>query len=139
MPLELTHEHHLEPSEARARVEALVRDLAAQVQATYRWEGNTLVFVRTGLEGRVEVTERLLRLRLERRAWLPVPEAWLRQQIVTELHRHFPPANASPAPPPPASQPDAPVADLAAALLQGNVEGFTRHLLSGVRRFFGLP
>lgn len=135
MSVELQHAHHLERAQARIRVEALVRDLQAQVPLACRWEGDTLVIWHSGLHGQIEVTDTLLHLRLHRRAWLPVSEAWLRAQVEAELRRHFPPPE--PLPPPPAETPaSSPAIDLAAALMQGDLEGLSRRLLRQLRRLF---
>jgi putative polyhydroxyalkanoate system protein len=135
MSFELQHAHHLDRAQARSRVEALVRDLQAQVPLTCRWEGDLLVISHSGLHGHIEVTDALLHLRLHRRAWLPVSEAWLRAQVEAELRRHFPPPE--PLPPPPANASASnPAIDLAATLLQGDIEGLSRRLLRQLRRLF---
>ena len=53
-PHTLDHEH------AREKVDRLAEDLAARYQVDYGWEGDELVFRRSGVNGRIHVEPSML-------------------------------------------------------------------------------
>jgi putative polyhydroxyalkanoate system protein len=53
--IHIERRHALGREAARAQVEQIALDLKRQLQADYAWEGDTLVFKRSGASGTIEV------------------------------------------------------------------------------------
>lgn len=51
--IDIRHAHRLPPEQARAAVEDAVATLGRRYGLDFRWEGDTLHFVRPGVEGRI--------------------------------------------------------------------------------------
>lgn len=54
--IDIRHAHHLPPDRARDAVERAVVTLGQRHGLDYRWEGDTLHFVRPGVDGRIVLT-----------------------------------------------------------------------------------
>jgi putative polyhydroxyalkanoate system protein len=58
--IDIHHSHTKTPEQAREAVEDVARKLAERFDFEYRWEGDTLKFSRSGVDGRIRLTpERL--------------------------------------------------------------------------------
>lgn len=55
--IHLKHHHRLTRDEARKRVEAIADDLKREYNMDYSWNGDTIVFRRTGASGTVCLTD----------------------------------------------------------------------------------
>jgi putative polyhydroxyalkanoate system protein len=53
--IDIQHVHALSPGAARQAVEDAIVKLGHKVGLDYRWEGDTVHFVRPGVEGRIEL------------------------------------------------------------------------------------
>ena len=53
--IHIRRKHNLDNTEAKARVEEIAKDLKGKLGASYRWEGDSLRFKRTGASGSIEV------------------------------------------------------------------------------------
>ncbi len=62
--LHIRQPHGLPPEAVRARVEHLAQALQSQWDMDYRWEGDRLLFRRSGAEGYIEVGENYVALSL---------------------------------------------------------------------------
>jgi putative polyhydroxyalkanoate system protein len=54
--IDIRHAHSLPPAAARQAVEDAVVKLGKKVGLDYRWEGETVHFIRPGVEGHIELT-----------------------------------------------------------------------------------
>ena len=54
--IDIRHAHSLPPAAARQAVEDAVVKLGKKVGLDYRWEGDTVHFIRPGVEGSIELT-----------------------------------------------------------------------------------
>ncbi|AYC34628.1 polyhydroxyalkanoic acid system protein [Pseudomonas cavernae] len=57
--------HSLGRAAARAKAEQLAERLAKEYQVSYRWNGDTLEFKRSGADGKIEVGEDRVRVELK--------------------------------------------------------------------------
>lgn len=55
--INLTRRHTMGKEDAKAATERVAQELEAQLNASYRWEGDTLRFERSGASGHLEVRE----------------------------------------------------------------------------------
>ena len=81
--IDIRHPHTLSPAAARDAVEDAVVKLGQKVGLDYRWEGDTVHFVRSGVEGRID----LLPGEVHVTAKLGLLFAAMRGTIETELLR----------------------------------------------------
>lgn len=51
--IDIRHAHRLAPAQARAAVEQAITTLGQRYGLDFRWEGDTLHFVRPGVDGRI--------------------------------------------------------------------------------------
>jgi putative polyhydroxyalkanoate system protein len=58
--IDIRHDHALSAAKARAAVEEVAVKLGRKFGLDYRWEGDTLHFMRSGLDGWIEVLPRQL-------------------------------------------------------------------------------
>lgn len=56
--IDIRHEHSLPPAKARKAVEDVAVKLGEKFGLDYRWEGDTLHFVRSGVDGRIALAPR---------------------------------------------------------------------------------
>ena len=81
--IDIRHAHSLPPAAARQAVEDAVVKLGKKVGLDYRWEGDTVHFVRPGVDGRID----LLPGQVHVTAKLGLLFAAMRGTIETELLR----------------------------------------------------
>ena len=62
--LHIRQPHRLPPAQVRDRLEHLARALRSQWDMDYRWEGDRLLFRRSGAQGHIEVGEDYVELSL---------------------------------------------------------------------------
>lgn len=53
--IDIRHVHALSPTDARRAVEDAIVQLGHKVGLDYRWEGDSVHFVRPGVEGRIQL------------------------------------------------------------------------------------
>jgi putative polyhydroxyalkanoate system protein len=58
--IDIRHAHSLPAARARAAVEEVAEKLGRKFGLQYRWEGDTLHFLRPGVDGRIELLPRQL-------------------------------------------------------------------------------
>jgi putative polyhydroxyalkanoate system protein len=51
--IDIRHSHSLPHAKARKAVEEIARKLAERFDVEYRWEGDDLLFTRSGVDGRI--------------------------------------------------------------------------------------
>lgn len=77
--------HPLTPQQARQAAETFAEHLASQHQIHYRWEGDSLHFQRSGIDGHVELAPSLIRINV-RLGWLLIS---FKHRLEQEIHRHL--------------------------------------------------
>lgn len=58
--IDIKHSHSLPPAKARKAVEEVAIKLGQKFGIDYRWEGDTLHFVRSGVDGRIALASKKL-------------------------------------------------------------------------------
>lgn len=58
--IDIHHAHSLPPAKARKAVEEVATKLGEKFGLDYRWEGDTLHFVRSGVDGRIALAPKQL-------------------------------------------------------------------------------
>lgn len=58
--IDIVHAHTLSPAKARKAVEEVAKKLSERFDMQYRWEGDTLHFQRSGVDGHIALTPRQL-------------------------------------------------------------------------------
>ncbi|CAN5692263.1 polyhydroxyalkanoic acid system family protein [soil metagenome] len=58
--IDIEHKHSLPPAKARKAVEEVAIKLGEKFGMNYRWEGDTLHFVRSGVDGRIALAPKRL-------------------------------------------------------------------------------
>lgn len=60
--IDIRHDHSLPIAEARKKVEAVAKKLAERFDFEYDWDGDDMNFSRAGVDGRIAVTPKQLRV-----------------------------------------------------------------------------
>jgi len=63
--IEVTRHHNLDHEKAVAAATSLAKTLASTYDVTYRWEGDTLIFKRSGVKGKLQVEATKVHVRME--------------------------------------------------------------------------
>ncbi|PZO66260.1 MAG: polyhydroxyalkanoic acid synthase [Pseudoxanthomonas suwonensis] len=58
--IDIVHAHTLSPAKARKAVEEVAKKLSERFEMEYRWEGDTLHFQRSGVDGHIALAPRQL-------------------------------------------------------------------------------
>lgn len=90
MAIHITRTHPYDKITARRKVQHVAEELAQDLAIRYAWEGDRLIFKRTGAKGHIDVGDTAIDVYLRTSRLLPVPEKWLRQQIESHLAAHLP-------------------------------------------------
>lgn len=60
--IDIEHAHGKTPAQARKAVESMARKLADRFDFNYAWEGDTLNFVRSGVDGKIHMSPKKLHI-----------------------------------------------------------------------------
>ncbi len=60
--IDIRHPHGKTPKQARKAVEEVARKLAERFDVEYEWEGDTLNFARSGVDGHIQLLSQELRV-----------------------------------------------------------------------------
>lgn len=74
--------HSLDKEHARQAAETLAEDLSKQFDVHYQWEGDVLLFKRSGVKGKLDITEDDIHVHLE----LGLLLRPLKSRIEKEIH-----------------------------------------------------
>ncbi len=78
--------HHSQPlAEAKKKVERVAAHIADKFQVVYEWQGNTLHFSRSGVEGQIAVTTKLVRVTAE----LGFMLSFIRDAVEREVNKYL--------------------------------------------------
>ena len=60
--IDITRHHSRPLAEAKKKVERVAAHIAEKFQVVYEWQGNTLHFSRSGVDGQIAVTPKLIKV-----------------------------------------------------------------------------
>lgn len=60
--IDITHPHGKTPAQARKAIEQVAKKLAERFEMAYGWDADTLNFNRAGVDGRIELLPKALRV-----------------------------------------------------------------------------
>jgi len=89
MAIDIRKKHDKSLAEAQQVADDLARDLSDKFSIHYRWDGDTLMFERTGVSGEIEVTEELVHVRARLGFFLSYLEPAVEKEINRYLDEHF--------------------------------------------------
>ena len=58
--IDIQHQHSKTPAQARKALEDVARKLAERFDMQYEWDGDTLNFMRSGVDGKIKLTPKKL-------------------------------------------------------------------------------
>jgi putative polyhydroxyalkanoate system protein len=83
--IDITRHHSRPLAEARKKVERVATHIAEKFQVVYEWQGNTLHFSRSGVDGQIAVTTKLIRVTAE----LGFLLSMIREPVEREINRYL--------------------------------------------------
>lgn len=98
--------HNLGMACARAEVERIARRVQEDYGADYAWDGDTLHFSRSGVQGRIAITDNSLDLNLKLGLLFRAMKTQIEQRLIAKIDRHL--ASRQEAPTDGRSQPSQP-------------------------------
>ncbi|MEP6907878.1 MAG: polyhydroxyalkanoic acid system family protein [Pseudoxanthomonas sp.] len=81
--IDIHHAHSKTPAEARKAIESVARKLAERFDVKYDWDGDTLNFVRSGVDGKIKLSPKKLHVT----AQLGFMLSMLKDPIESEIKR----------------------------------------------------
>ncbi|MDI9244331.1 polyhydroxyalkanoic acid system family protein [Marinobacter sp. CHS3-4] len=85
--IDIRRAHSLDKSHARDAAEALAKDLSEQFDVNYEWDGNLLRFKRSGVKGKLDISEQDLHIHLELGLMLRPFKSRIEQEIHSQLDK----------------------------------------------------
>ena len=83
--IHIERSHHLGIENARAQVEELAQSLRDELHADYQWNGDSLVFKRSGASGTIDVSADRIRVDIELDLMLSLMKGILEDRIKRRL------------------------------------------------------
>jgi putative polyhydroxyalkanoate system protein len=87
--IDISHSHNLPPAKARKAVEQAAVKLGEKFGLDYRWEGDTLHFVRSGVDGRIALAPRQVQVRVQLGFLLSAMQGPIESEIRRALEERF--------------------------------------------------
>lgn len=87
--IDIRHHHSLPLPKARKAVEDIAKKLAAKFDMDYRWDGDDLHFTRSGVDGRIHLTEKQIRVTARLGFLLSALKGTVEQEIRKVLAERF--------------------------------------------------
>ncbi|HET7557915.1 MAG TPA: polyhydroxyalkanoic acid system family protein [Rhodanobacteraceae bacterium] len=87
--IDVTRQHDLGRERAREIVDGIGADLVRRYGVQTRWQGDTLVVQRAGIEGRIEVGEENVRMQARLGMVVGMLKGTIEQEIQKQFERHF--------------------------------------------------
>lgn len=81
--------HTLDHGDARQAADALAEDLASKFDIDYGWDGDTLVFERTGVDGEITVDEECIHVQARLGFMLSLLRGRIEDEVRRYLENHF--------------------------------------------------
>ncbi|MDX1546931.1 MAG: polyhydroxyalkanoic acid system family protein [Rhodothermales bacterium] len=89
MAVEIHRPHTLGRAKTRQMVEAIAASLEEKLKLRHAWQGDRLVFRRTGLDGHIDVEDHAVHVYVRKGRLLPVSEGWIRQQVEAVMDEYL--------------------------------------------------
>jgi putative polyhydroxyalkanoate system protein len=83
--IHIVRHHSLSVEEARCEVERIAQRVDDEFGAEYGWDGDTLCFSRSGVSGRITVTDQTLDLRVKLGLLLTAVKGQIEQKIAEKV------------------------------------------------------
>lgn len=83
--IDIHRAHSLDKAHAREAAETLAKDLSSKFDVNYDWEGDLLRFKRSGVKGKLEISEKELHVHLELGLMLRAFKSRIEQEIHSQL------------------------------------------------------
>jgi putative polyhydroxyalkanoic acid system protein len=96
--IHIVRRHTLSLKDARAEVERIAQRVEREFGADYAWDGDTLNFARSGISGRITVTEEALDLTVRLGLLLSALKGQIEEQIVIKVDETLAARGALPPP-----------------------------------------
>lgn len=87
--IDITRPHGLGRERAREIVERIAQDLVRRYGVRTRWEGDTLLVGRSGIEGRIEVGEDSVRMHAQLGLMAGMLKGTIEQEIRKQFDQYF--------------------------------------------------
>ncbi|MGD8207049.1 MAG: polyhydroxyalkanoic acid system family protein [Thiohalocapsa sp.] len=87
--IHVTRSHNLGLARARDEVEQIAQRVQEEIGAHYAWEGDTLHFSRSGVDGHITVTEDSLDLRIKLGLLLAAMKGHIEERIIAKVDEHL--------------------------------------------------
>ena len=89
--IRIQRQHDLPPDELRRRLDQLAQALGRELELQHHWEGERLVFQRSGASGHITVREGEIELELRLGLLLRPLQGHIRQAVERRLDKELPP------------------------------------------------
>lgn len=89
MSIDIRKSHSMSLEDAQQVADDLAQDLADKFSIDYGWDGDTIVFQRTGVSGEIDVDEECVHVRAELAILLTYLEPAVEKEINRYLDEHF--------------------------------------------------
>ena len=83
--IDITRHHSRPLAEAKQKVQRVADHIAQKFQVVHEWQGNTLHFSRSGVEGQIAVTTKLVRVTAE----LGFLLSMIREPVEREINKYL--------------------------------------------------
>ena len=87
--IDIRRQHRLALKDAKAKVEHIAEHIAERFEVDYSWRGNTLEFRRSGVDGRIAVTAREVRVSVRLGFLLFALKPSIEREIDRTIDEHF--------------------------------------------------
>lgn len=87
--ISITQQHNLSVDAARQAAQAVADKLAGEYGLACKWEGNTLRFTRSGVEGSLALNERQAALRIKLGFLMSAFAATIEQKVTDKMRKVF--------------------------------------------------
>jgi len=87
--IDIRRKHCISVKEAKAAVERVAKAIAKEYGITHRWEGNTLEFGRTGVNGAIAVAKQDVHIHAELGFLMGAFKPVIEREIVRKLDEEF--------------------------------------------------
>ena len=87
--IDIRHSHSLPPAKARKAVEDIAKKLASKFDMDYGWDGDTLNFNRSGVDGHIHLGDKQIRVTAQLGFLLSALKGTVEQEIRRVLAERF--------------------------------------------------
>ena len=87
--IDIRHSHSKTPAQARKAIEAVAKKLAERFDIQYEWDGDTLNFMRSGVDGKIELSPKQLHVTAQLGFMLSMLKGSIESEIKRVLSEKF--------------------------------------------------